>query len=162
MLQRLDQAIERCQRRINRNHNLMLRLQSQRKRVLKRDRLITQSRTAMIAKENEKRKRASQVETDHMSEAQFHQFVETAVQAEVAEANGRINDDPLDVRNAPWNQRANTADEKAKADIIAGQQAKAKVKAKASSEKSRAKKRGELRKMPLEGKAALAAIRAAK
>ena len=64
-------------------------------------------------------------------------------------------DDPLDARSQPWNRQPNAADEKAKAEIVAGQQAKAKVKAKASSEKSRAKRRGELRKMPLSGKAAL-------
>jgi hypothetical protein len=70
-------------------------------------------------------------------------------------------DDPLDVRSMPWNQR-NEADEKAKTEIKAGQLARVRVKAKASAEKSRAKRRGELRKMPLTGKAALAAIREAK
>ena len=69
--------------------------------------------------------------------------------------NDLRKDDPLDIRSQPWNQQPNAADEKAKAEILAGQTAKAKVKAKASGEKSRAKRRGELRKMPLSGKAAL-------
>jgi hypothetical protein len=69
-----------------------------------------------------------------------------------------VTDDPLDVRDQPWSRR-NEADETAKAEIIATQAATKKVKTKASSEKSRAKQRGELRKMPLQGKAAVDFIR---
>jgi hypothetical protein len=54
----------------------------------------------------------------------------------------------------------NEADEKAKAEILAEQADRHRVKAKASAARSKARAKGELRKMPLQGKDALRAIRA--
>jgi hypothetical protein len=76
-------------------------------------------------------------------------------------------DESLDIAAQPWiksTSRGNLtdADKAAIAGIKAAQEERKKVKAKASSEKSRAKRRGELAKMPLTGKAALAAIRESK
>lgn len=53
----------------------------------------------------------------------------------------------------------NKADEAAKQEIIAAQQAKAKTKTRSRIEKLKAKKAGQTKAMPLTGKAALAAIR---
>ena len=101
------------------------------------------------------------VETDHLSEAQFHEFVEAAVKQEVKEANARINDDPLDVRNQPWNQ-SEKKDLTVAAEIRQQQAQYKKLKRLGQAVKRKAKSSGELRKMPLTGKAALAAIRDAK
>jgi len=159
-LQRLDEEIRRVHGRMFRWANRLDALIKARTRLVRIDEAAKAVIGERFAKENEKRKQASQAETDHLSEKQFMEFVERGAAAQAAVANARINDDPLDIRNTAF--RRSEADDEAKADIIAAQQAKAKAKAKASSEKSRAKKRGELRKMPLQGKAALAAIRDAK
>lgn len=66
-------------------------------------------------------------------------------------------DDPLDVRSMPWVK--NEADEKAKAELLAAEENKKKAHTKAVAEKRKARLAGELRKMPLTGKAALDAIR---
>jgi hypothetical protein len=60
-------------------------------------------------------------------------------------------------RNQPWHTR-NEADEKAKAEILAQQAATKKTKKQASAAKTKAKRAGELRKMPPQGKDALKAI----
>ena len=139
-LQRVRVAIERTQRRINRNHNALVKLQRQEKRLAK----LAAVGSAVRAEDLEDRLYVKPVE-----------FAKPP-KPDVVEKS----DDPLDVRNQPWARQPNAADEKAKAEIRAGQLARVKIKAKASSEKSRAKKRGELRRMPLTGKAALAKINA--
>jgi nucleoid-associated protein YgaU len=84
--------------------------------------------------------------------------------------------DDLDIRNQGWLDRkgnvtqaaenelkavkaSKAADEKAKAEILAAQADRQKQKKAASKAKSKAKLAGDLRKMPLQGKEALAAIR---
>ena len=154
-LQRVEASIERTQRRINRNHNAMIRLLRQRKRLL----------VTLKGAEPEDLEDRLYVKPVELAKPPKPADEATAALQMLKEREDRLYvkpDDPLDARNQPWNQRGNPADEKAKAEIIASQQARAKVKAKASGEKSRAKKRGELRKIPLVGKAALAAIREGK
>jgi|SRR5215472_3504206 len=67
-------------------------------------------------------------------------------------------DDPLDIRNQQWATRGD-ADKKAEAEILAEQAAGKKKKTMARIDKLKADKAGDRKKMPLTGKAALAAIR---
>jgi hypothetical protein len=72
---------------------------------------------------------------------------------------GDVGGDPPGVVAREQVRRRTPPNEAAKAEIIAAQEAKAKARAKASRERSRLKAKGELRRMPLTGKAALDAIR---
>jgi hypothetical protein len=70
-------------------------------------------------------------------------------------------DETLDIRQQPWIKKAsnlNDADKAAIAAIEAAQKERKDAKAAAAKTKRKAKLAGELRKMPLEGKAALAKI----
>ena len=172
-LQRVREAIERVQRRIDRNHNALVKLQRQEKR---------------LAKQLEPK---PAVETDHMNEAEFQRFARRRKPVELTKPptpNGNKPDD-LDIRNQGWlsprgeiteaakaelqalNRELSdkllgkSKDDAARAEIVAGQQANAKIKAQKAAVRAKLKKqlsnttKSELRKMPLEGKAALEKIK---
>jgi hypothetical protein len=152
-LQQVEALIERLERRINRTHNAWVKACTKRRRL-----------NALLAKEpdDERKPIAKPVELMKPDpvKPEDYGFADTIIGRD--KAARAAADDPLDVRSQPWLKPRNEADEKAKADILAAKAVIKKVKAKASADKSRAKRRGELRKMPLEGKAALAAIRESK
>lgn len=157
-LQRVEQSLDRWLPRMTRAANMVADLMRRRRYY---QRLLAEAKAAKPVPVK------AAIETDHLPEPEF----EKLASAMADEANDR-----LDIRNQGWLSPAGQVTQVAKdelarikaaeqrdqvaADAIKAQQAeRAKTRKKNQAEERKARKAGATRKMPLTGKAALAAIR---
>jgi len=144
-VEKINGSIERWQRRLSRAVNAIKRLDAKRKRLV-RKRLTAKLPTAPV---------------DGAVIVTVPAASETAVTLAKSIEARPASADPGEIPAFLVRRQKSPADEQAAAQIRAEQAERKTRKAAASKARSKAKARGELRRMPLEGRAALAAIRGA-
>jgi hypothetical protein len=141
----LDAAIKRRQSRIRRDATAIAKLEARRKRLLKPPAhkvAVTSDGLCHCAAE-------PMPHAPHRAQPRY---------APAVTAEPKAPADDLDIPAFMRRTPVNAADEAAKAAILAERETKAKAKKKASAERSRLARRGDLKRMPLSGKAAMEAI----